>query len=289
MSSVRVPTTEALPSTKVALITAAARRIGRATAIRLHAEGLNIVIHYHSSIEEASQLCDELNALRADSAMIICCDLEAALEHFEEKLIQPTIARFGRLDVLVNNASQFLETPVGTVTVAQMDKLMKTNVYAPFFLSQAAAPYLGMHNGCIVNLTDAATNKKPYLNYTPYCATKGALATITRGLAGEFGGLVRVNAVGPGVIGMPEGQNELSSGQTSQLMSDISFKRVGEFDDIAQAVLDLVNSHYKNGTIETVDGGMSRAGIRIGQALPWAERTPQPMQTVVEQKSLTLK
>ena len=152
----------AAPSAKVALITGAARRIGAAIARRLHADGYDLALHYRASKAEMDALLAELNAVRSGSAI----GLQANLSEFDRlpELIAKTVGHFGRLDALVNNASSFYPTPLGTATPAQWDELFASNARAPFFLAQAAAPHLRAARGGIVNLGDIH-GETPLANY----------------------------------------------------------------------------------------------------------------------------
>jgi pteridine reductase len=180
---------------KIALITGGAKRIGAEIARFLHADGMNIVIHYRSSKADAQLLCDQLNQLRNNSAIIVQANLLTISEL--PVLIEKSVAQWGRLDALINNASTFYPTPVGTITEAQWDDLMGSNLKAPLFLSQAAAPVLKLHNGCIINIVDVH-GIRPMKNHPVYCAAKAGLAMLTQSLARELGPQIRVNGIAPG-------------------------------------------------------------------------------------------
>lgn len=187
--------------TKSALVTGAARRIGAEIVRRLHAAGYHIVLHYHRSAADAEALCRELNAVREDSVHLLQADLRetGGLNDF----VQRAAAVWGGLDVLVNNASAFYPTPLGTVTEDQWNDLLGSNLKAPFFLVQTAAPYLRERKGCIVNIGDIHADR-PLENYTVYCVAKAGLAAMTRALAKELAPDIRVNGVAPGAILWPE-------------------------------------------------------------------------------------
>jgi pteridine reductase len=239
---------------KVVLITGAARRVGAAIARRLHGAGAKVVVHYHRSEREAQSLRDELNAVRADSVALIQADL-LNLSGLAE-MIRNTVARFDRLDVLVNNASTFHATPVGEIAESDWDSLVGTNVKAPLFLSQAAAPYLRKTLGCIVNITDIHA-ERPLKNYAVYSLAKSALAGLTLSLARELGPEIRVNAVAPGPILWPE-DDSFDELARQRVISHTLLKRAGEPEDIARTVLFLVaDSPYVTGQIIAVDGGRS--------------------------------
>jgi pteridine reductase len=239
---------------KVVLITGAARRVGAAIARRLHGAGAKVVVHYHRSEREAQSLRDELNAIRTDSVALIQADL-LNLSGLAE-MIRNTVARFDRLDVLVNNASTFHATPVGEIAESDWDSLVGTNVKAPLFLSQAAAPYLRKAMGCIVNITDIHA-ERPLKNYVVYSLAKSALAGLTLSLARELGPEIRVNAVAPGPILWPE-DDSFDELARQRVISHTLLKRAGEPEDIARSVLFLVaDAPYVTGQIIAVDGGRS--------------------------------
>lgn len=238
---------------KVALITGAARRIGAEIACLLHEQGMNVVIHYHASEKEALALCRRLNEERVSSAVCLSADL-SVVEHTKE-LVRQSAQQWGRLDVLVNNASRFYRTAIGEVSVAEWDDLMNSNVKAPFFLAQAAAPLLAKQEGLIVNVTDIHANQ-PLRDYSVYCITKSGLHMMTKALAKELGPEVRVNAVAPGSIAWPEGENTLSETEKQKIISRTALKRAGCAQDIAKAVLFFVkDASYVTGQVLNIDGG----------------------------------
>jgi pteridine reductase len=222
---------------RVALITGAAHRIGATTARLLHGEGMNIVVHYRGSTAAAEALAAELNGLRPDSVVTLSADLHdtAGLE----ALVERAAAAWGRLDVLVNNASSFYPTPMGEVTEAQWDDLMGSNLKAPFFLSQAAAPRLRAAGGCIVNIVDIHADR-PLKGYPVYSMAKAGLVMLTKTLARELGPEIRVNAVAPGAILWPENEAELDSAAQREIIGRTALKRQGDPIDIARAVRFLV-------------------------------------------------
>ena len=235
------------------LVTGAARRIGAAMARGFHAHGADICIHCHRSIDEAEQVRDELNRQRAKSAAIVTADLldVAALPG----IVAAAVSAFGRLDVLINNASTFYPTPLGTVSPAQWDDLMGTNLRAPFFLAQAAAPQLRATKGSIVNMIDIHA-QRPLPGHPVYSTAKAGLAMLTRSLARELGPEVRVNGIAPGPIMWPE------AGMDAQLQQEIVaktlLKRSGSPEDVVRAALFFVkDAPYVTGQILAVDGGRS--------------------------------
>jgi pteridine reductase len=240
---------------RVALITGGARRVGAAICRRLHAQGVDLMVHYRRSAPEARALQSELNTVREDSVALVQADLLqlAALP----EMVAETIRRFGRLDILINNASSFFPSPVGEIGEREWDDLIGTNLKTPLFLSQAAAPHLKRAHGCIVNIVDIHADR-PMRNYVVYSAAKGGLLALTRSLAGELGPEVRVNAVSPGIIMWPEDERWSDELARQRLVQTTLLKRVGDPDDIARTVNFLVfDAPYITGQIIPVDGGRS--------------------------------
>jgi pteridine reductase len=239
---------------KVVLVTGAARRIGAAIARRLHGEGARLMLHYRKAEREAQQLQNELNAARANSVALVQADLLDA--GGLQEIIKNTVSRFERLDALINNASTFHATPLGSIDFDDWDSLIGTNLKAPLFLAQAAAPHLKKTLGCIVNITDIHADR-PLKNYVVYSVAKSALAGLTRSLARELAPEVRVNGVAPGAILWPDdgSWDELAR---QRVVSHTLLRRVGEPADIAQAVFFLIaQAPYVTGQIIAVDGGRS--------------------------------
>ncbi len=238
---------------KVALITGAAHRLGATTARTLHAAGADIVIHYRSSAAGAEALRDELCAIRPDSVVLVSGDLLEV--HSLEHIIAEAHAAWGRLDILVNNASTFYPTPVGAITNEHWDDLIGTNLKAPLFLAQAAAPHLRRERGAIVNICDIHA-ERPLREHPVYSIAKAGLVMLTKSLAAELGPEVRVNGIAPGAILWPE--NDMDDATKERIISRTFLKRTGEPQNIADAVLFLVrDAHYTSGHILTVDGGRS--------------------------------
>jgi len=240
---------------KVVLVTGGARRVGAAICRRLHAGGAKIALHYGRSATAARALADELNGARRDSVALVQADLldTAALPG----IVEAAVRGFGRLDALVNNASSFYATPLGSVTERAWDDLMGTNLKAPLFLAQAAVPHLRASRGCIVNIVDIHADF-PLANYAVYVAAKGGLAALTRQLARELGPEVRVNGVAPGAILWPEAGEWQDEESRRRILERSALKRVGEPDDIARTVAFLIaDAPYVTGQIIAVDGGRS--------------------------------
>ncbi|MHB0985350.1 MAG: pteridine reductase [Sulfuricella sp.] len=240
---------------KVVLISGGAKRVGAAICRRLHGEGANLMIHYRSSAAEAEALRDELNRQRPDSAALVQGDLHD-IDRLPD-LVAATIRRFGRLDVLINNASSFYPTMVGEIAEKDWHDLVGTNLKAPLFLSQAAARALRHHHGCIVNITDIHA-ERPMKSYVVYSIAKAGLVGLTKSLAHELGPEVRVNAVAPGPIMWPEEDPTFDDQERRRIVAHTLLKRDGSPDDIARAVLFLVkDAPYVTGVILPVDGGRS--------------------------------
>jgi len=238
---------------KVVLITGGAKRVGAAICRRLHAAGARLMLHYRASAGEARLLQAELNGVRADSVALIQADLLDIAKL--PSLVDQTVMRFGRLDALVNNASSFFSTPMGEIQPAQWDDLMGTNVRAPLFLSQAAAAPLKKTQGSIVNISDIHA-ERPLRNYVVYSIAKAALTGLTRSLARELAPEVRVNAIAPGPILWPEGDESFDEVSRQRIISHTPLKREGTPDDIARAALFLIaEAPYVTGETINVDGG----------------------------------
>jgi len=246
-------TLEKTMNKKVVLITGAAKRIGAETARTLHAAGMNIVIHYRSSEQAADELSYELNEARANSAAVVQADLDD--DHAYGKLIEDSVEIWGQLDVLINNASSFFPTEVGSITLGHWHNLMNSNLKAPLFLSQAATPFLKETRGCIINMVDIHAFR-PMKKHPVYCAAKAGLAMLTQSLAKELGPEIRVNGIGPGAILWPD--NDMNESTKQHIIERTALKRHGEPKDIAKAILFLVrDADYITGHIVPVDGGRS--------------------------------
>lgn len=236
---------------KVVLITGGAHRIGARLVRHLHEAGMNIVLHYRSSEKAAHELQAELHAQRPESVVLVRGDLTNI--GVLSNLVYETTEAFGRLDVLINNASVFYPTPIGEATEKEWNDLVDTNLKAPFFLSQAAYPALKKSSGCIVNIADIYGDR-PLKNYPIYSTAKAGLIMLTQSLARELGPDVRVNAIAPGVILWPE--NEMDDMTKQRLINSTPLKRSGDPDDIARTVSFLVgDAGFITGQVIAVDGG----------------------------------
>lgn len=238
-------------SGKVALITGAAHRIGAEMACQLHQAGMNIVLHYRNSKKKAEALAAQLNTDRPDSVVLIQANL------LETKTLPDMITAacepWQRLDVLINNASSFYSTAIGSASEAEWDDLIGSNLKAPFFLSQAAATALRQQQGCIINIVDIHS-QRPMKGYPIYSAAKAGLAMLTMSLARELGPEVRVNGVAPGAILWPE--HEMDEQSKQEIIDRTALKRQGSPADIARTALFLIkDADYISGQIINVDGG----------------------------------
>ena len=238
---------------KVVLVTGAARRIGAAIARRLHGAGASVLLHHRGAENEALTLAAELNAARADSAACEKADLLAPIA--PRALVGAAQQRFGRLDVLVNNASAFYPTPIGDIEMAHWEELVGSNLRAPLFLAQEAAPELARNGGAIVNIADIHA-ERPLKGYLVYSVAKAGLAALTRALALELAPGVRVNAVAPGAIAWPE-DGQFPPPERGRIVATTPLARLGTPEEIAQAVHFLATAPFVTGQILAVDGGRS--------------------------------
>jgi pteridine reductase len=238
---------------KVVLVTGAARRIGAAIVTRLQENGARVAIHYRGSADDAEKLAAQLNNERSNSAAIFQADL-LDVESINS-LVDAVVVWGGRLDGLVNNASSFYSTPVGSITEAQWTELIGSNLKAPLFLSQAAAQHLQTSGGSIVNIVDIHSDR-PLRDHVVYGSAKAGLAMLTRSLAKDLAPDIRVNGVSPGAILWPE--NGMTEAVQENILEQVPLKRAGGPQDIAGCVLYLLrDATYVTGQIISVDGGRS--------------------------------
>jgi pteridine reductase len=234
-------------------VTGGAKRLGAAMARRLHSAGASVVVHYHRSREAADELVAELDAVRAGSSLAVRGDLNDV--DCLPALVAQAVARYGRIDVLINNASTFYPTPVGSITAAQFDDLVGTNLRAPLFLSQAAAPSLRETRGLIINMVDIH-GRRPLKAHPVYSAAKAGLVMLTKSLARELGPEVRVNGIAPGPVLWPE--RDLDESLKAEIVAKTALKRSGSPEDIARTALFLATeAPYVTGQVIAVDGGRS--------------------------------
>ncbi|MHB1059411.1 MAG: pteridine reductase [Rhodanobacter sp.] len=239
----------------VALITGAGRRVGAVIARTLHAAGYDLALHYRHSADDARALADELESGRSGSTLLLQAEL-ADLPALPA-MIGQLLAHYGRLDALVNNASAFFPTPLGTATPQQWNELFASNAQAPFFLSQAAIPALRAARGGIVNLIDIYA-ERPLAQHAVYCMAKAAHAAMTRSLALELGPEIRVNGVSPGAVMWPSDGKPYDDQQA--MLARTPLQRAGAPEDVAGAVLWLLrDAPFVTGQIIRVDGGRTLA------------------------------
>jgi pteridine reductase len=235
------------------LVTGGAKRLGAAMVRRFHGAGADVVVHYHRSRADADALVAELAELRDGSAIAARADLNDVAEL--PALVEAVLDRYARLDVLVNNASTFYPTPIGTITAAQFDDLIGTNLRAPLFLAQAAAPALRATQGLIVNMADIH-GARALRGHPVYSAAKAGLVMLTQSLARELGPDIRVNGIAPGPVLWPE--REIEPAVKEEIIARTALKRSGSPEDVARAALYLATeAPYVTGQILTVDGGRS--------------------------------
>jgi pteridine reductase len=233
---------------RVALITGAGKRLGRAVALRLAREGADIAVHYGKSANEARELVSEIEQLgqRAAAFSAELTDVPAI-----QKLVADAAAHFGRLDILVNCAANFLHTKFGETTEASWDASLDTNLKAPFFCSQAAAPHLAkLGRGVIINFADIG-GLLGWGDFLPHSISKAGVILLTRVLARELGPNVRVNALAPGTITMPGDPPEWEE----NFVRLAPLQRTGRPEDITDAVLYLITAEFVTGHLLVIDGG----------------------------------
>lgn len=239
--------------TTTVLVTGAARRIGACIAETLHTRGCQVFLHYHNSAAEVDQLAAKLNAQRSRSAIVVQADLG------DEQSLNEMVARIkaetDHLDLLVNNASQFFPTVVGSTTSKQWDDLMNSNLRGAYFLTQALLPELSVGGGSVINLLDVHASK-PMPGHAVYSTAKAGMQMMTLALAKELGPKIRVNGVAPGAILWPE--HEMTSENQREILDKTVMQKAGSPEDIASAVAYLgLDAPYVTGQILAVDGGRS--------------------------------
>jgi pteridine reductase len=240
---------------KVALVTGAGRRVGRAIAESLALEGAHVAIHYNESRAGADELLSEIRARGGDGEVFQADLLEVSAC---DSLVRSVTERFGALDVLVNSAAVMVRTPFGEVTAAQWDAMFALNLRAPFFLSQAAARAMGWgdperdeREGAIVNIADLAAYES-WTGYVPHAISKAGIVRMTKSLAKVLGPQIRVNAVAPGAVLLPEGFSETDA---ARLAETAPLRRLGDARDVSDAVLYLLKAAFVTGETLIVDGG----------------------------------
>ena len=238
---------------KVALITGAAHRVGAEIARSLHAQGMDLVLHYRSSESAARALKAELELSRPDSVLLHQADLHRCIGF--AGMIERARAFRGRLDVLVNNASSFYPTPLGDASEEQWEDLIGSNLKGPFFLTKEAAPFLRSTSGCVINLVDIHA-LRPLKDHPIYSIAKAGNAMMVKSLARELGPQVRVNGIAPGAILWPD--QGASDDDKGEVVSRTALKRSGSPADVARTLVFLIrDADYITGQMVTVDGGRS--------------------------------
>lgn len=246
------------PVSPVALVTGGANRIGAALVRHLHERGYRVIVHYNTSGAAAEALCATLNAVRPKSVFAVQADLLSMLEVLQ--LAQHAQGHWQRLDVLINNASAFYPSPLPDIEEEDWINLMRSNAKAPLFLCRELHKVLRRYRGNIVNIIDS-TALQGVAGFTPYTMAKAALANMTRSLARELAPEIRVNGVAPGIILPPEYEGAPDAERISQAAARTPMHRQGTTDDIAHAVLFLIEkASYVTGQIIRVDGGLALAG-----------------------------
>jgi pteridine reductase len=238
---------------KTGHITGGARRVGAAITRRLHAAGASVLVHYRDSDGDAAKLVAELNGVRPKSAAMVKAELLAPIA--PRALLSAALESFGRLDLLVNNASAFFPVALGAIEASHWEELVGSNLRAPLFIAQQAAAELAKHEGAIVNIVDIHA-ERPLKGYPVYSIAKAGLAAMTRSLALELAPRVRVNGVAPGAIAWPE-DGQFDPAERERVVATTPLGRTGTPEDIAQAVHFLACAPYVTGQILAVDGGRS--------------------------------
>ncbi|XP_076048285.1 3-oxoacyl-[acyl-carrier-protein] reductase FabG-like [Oratosquilla oratoria] len=242
---------------RVMLVTGGAKRMGASIVSILHGKGYRIAIHYNKSKEEALALQTKLNTIREDSVIVIQANLSIDIEKVCKDVVMQAYSKWGRLDVIINNASIFFSKSLEDTTGEVWDEFMNTNAKAPFFLTKAAAPFLRKTHGCVVNIGDSMCHRS-YPGHLAYFISKATIMGMTRALACELAPEVRVNCIAPGSVSWPE-SNFYDDEFKKTLLSGVALGRVGSFEDVV-AMVDFLanpnNSNYVTGQIFNVDGGL---------------------------------
>ncbi|HUF66249.1 MAG TPA: SDR family oxidoreductase [Gemmatimonadaceae bacterium] len=233
---------------RTALVTGGAHRVGRAITLALAAAGVRLVIHYNASASEAEDTAGMVRDL-GSSAWILQADLRLPGE--PERVVAEAAAMLGQLDVLVNSAAVMLRTPLAEATVAEWDNMFALNLRAPFFACQAAAPVMAERGGAIVNIADLAAFET-WPSYIPHGITKAGIVQLTRSLARVLAPKIRVNAIAPGAVLLPDGWD---ADDAAHLVDTTPLRRLGSPGDVTQALLYLLRADYITGETLVVDGG----------------------------------
>lgn len=236
-----------MPVARYALVTGGAIRLGRAICEGLAQHGFDVALHYNNSEGQAREALAAVEAI-GRNAFSIQSDLTDAAACV--RLVDEVRSRFGTLDVLVNSAASFDTTRIGQTTSDQWDKIFALNLRAPFLLSQAAAEQMRA-GASIVNIADLA-GVQAWPSYLAHGAAKAALIHLTRSLARALGPKVRVNAVAPGAVLLP---NDFGDASARRLVDQTPLRRLGAPDDVVSAVRYLIDAEFVTGTLIVVDGG----------------------------------
>ena len=232
------------------LITGAARRIGRALALGLAAEGARVAITYRSSEREAEYTLERLLALGADAFAARC---DVADPQNVEEMVREVTKEMGGIDVLVNNAGVFATVKFDAITPAQWDEMFATNTRGPFLVSQAALPYLRRSRGHIINIGSLG-GLQPWAAHAHYCSSKAALVMLTQVMAKALAPRIAVNCVAPGMISLGENRDPA---YVRSIARKTPMRRAGAASDVVEAVLFFATaSHFITGQTLTVDGGL---------------------------------
>ena len=235
----------------VVLITGAAMRVGRTVAIELAKKGAIIAFSYYLEAEPWRETMAEIKGLGGE-CLAIQTEIRSAAD--VKNLVDQTIEHFGRVDVLINNASVWLKAPFLQITEAEWDLSLEVNLKGSFLASQAVAPYmLAQGKGVIINITDLSAFQT-WPGYAHHAASKAGLVALTKSLAVELAPKIRVNAIAPGTVLLPEGAppEKIQWAEEKSLL-----KRVGEPEDVANLVVFLIESEFTTGSVYFVDGGRS--------------------------------
>ena len=235
------------------LITGAAKRIGKEMALSFFNKGWDIVIHYNSSKDEAEGLAFQMNSERNNSAMLVQANLDNTNE--VENLVKKILSKNRSIDALINNASTFYPTPIGTFSEENWNALMGSNLKAPLFLIQSFYKELEKNKGFIINVTDINVDRA-LVNHSIYLAAKSGLQTLTKSLAKELAPNIRVNAIAPGAILEPP-NTDWTAEQKNNIINAVPMKRMGTEKDIVDAAIYLSEAEYVTGQILNIDGGKS--------------------------------
>ena len=233
---------------RVALVTGAGHRVGRAIALALAQRGMKVAVHYHRTAGGAEETVRLAKAAGGDGWALPGDLRDPAIA---EQVVRDAAAHFGTLDVLVNSAAVMARTPLDEVTAAQWDDMMALNLRAPFFCARAAAAVMGERGGAIVNIADLA-GLEAWPQYIPHGISKAGVIQMTNALARTLAPKIRVNAVAPGAVLLPE---RWSAADADRLVHTTPLGRIGTPGDVAQAVCYLLEADYVTGHTLIVDGG----------------------------------